>query len=84
MKNTTPTLWLVAYLLFGPVHNTQVLVYDLVIGKGLKCGGAWKALMMKHRSRLQAALARMKIKQKVSRNQDLLSSSLQHPEGYID
>uniref|UniRef100_A0A8C8M6X9 Uncharacterized protein n=1 Tax=Oncorhynchus tshawytscha TaxID=74940 RepID=A0A8C8M6X9_ONCTS len=56
---------------------TQVLVYDLVVGKGLQCGGAWKALMMKHRSRLQAALAGMKIRQKVSCNQDLLSSSLQ-------
>uniref|UniRef100_A0A8C7KEX0 NOP2/Sun RNA methyltransferase 5 n=1 Tax=Oncorhynchus kisutch TaxID=8019 RepID=A0A8C7KEX0_ONCKI len=63
------------------MNLAKVLVYDLVIGKGLKCGGAWKALMMKHRSRLQAALARMKIKQKVSRNQDLLSSSLQQPEG---
>ncbi|KAK6322500.1 hypothetical protein J4Q44_G00072920 [Coregonus suidteri] len=63
------------------MNLAKVLVYDLVIGKGLKCGGAWKALMMKHRSRLQAALARMKIKQKVSRNQDLLPSSLQQPEG---
>ncbi|XP_038832512.1 28S rRNA (cytosine-C(5))-methyltransferase-like [Salvelinus namaycush] len=63
------------------MNLAKVLVYDLVIGKGLKCGGAWKVLMMKHRSRLQAALARMKIKQKVSRNQDLLSSSLQQPEG---
>ncbi|XP_055731065.1 probable 28S rRNA (cytosine-C(5))-methyltransferase [Salvelinus fontinalis] len=63
------------------MNLAKVLVYDLVIGKGLKCGGAWKALMMKHHSRLQAALARMKIKQKVSRNQDLLSSSLQQPEG---
>uniref|UniRef100_A0A4W5M2M8 NOP2/Sun RNA methyltransferase 5 n=1 Tax=Hucho hucho TaxID=62062 RepID=A0A4W5M2M8_9TELE len=64
------------------LDTDQVLVYDLVVGKVLKCGGAWKALMMKHCSRLQAALAGMKIKQKVSCNQDLLSSSLQQPEGY--
>ncbi|XP_035635991.1 28S rRNA (cytosine-C(5))-methyltransferase-like isoform X1 [Oncorhynchus keta] len=38
--------------------------------------------MMKHCSRLQAALAGMKIKQKVSCNQDLLSSSPQQLEGY--
>lgn len=55
----------------------KVLVYDLLIGPGLKCGGAWKAAMMKHRPRLEAALARMKIRQKVCRNQDLLPASAQ-------
>ncbi|XP_010891877.1 probable 28S rRNA (cytosine-C(5))-methyltransferase isoform X2 [Esox lucius] len=63
------------------MNLAKVLVYDLVIGKGLKCGGAWKTLMLKHRSRLQAALARMKIKQKVSCNLDLLPSNLQQCEG---
>ncbi|KAM4737199.1 28S rRNA (cytosine-C(5))-methyltransferase [Anableps anableps] len=50
----------------------KVLVYDLLIGQGLKCGGTWKAKMMKHRPRLQAELARMKVRRKVSRNEDLL------------
>ncbi|XP_060764991.1 probable 28S rRNA (cytosine-C(5))-methyltransferase isoform X2 [Neoarius graeffei] len=59
----------------------KVLVYDLLIGQGIKCGGSWKAMMLKHRSRLQAALARIKVKRKVSRNQDLLPSSLQHNTG---
>uniref|UniRef100_A0A3P8T1G2 NOP2/Sun RNA methyltransferase 5 n=1 Tax=Amphiprion percula TaxID=161767 RepID=A0A3P8T1G2_AMPPE len=59
----------------------QVLVYDLLMGQGLKCGGSWKAVMMKHRSRLQAELARMKVKQKVSRNEDLLPANLQQPHG---
>ncbi|TRY92370.1 hypothetical protein DNTS_012358 [Danionella cerebrum] len=59
------------------IHLAKVLVYDLLIGRGVKCGGAWKSLMMKHRSRLEAALARIKIKRKVSRNQDLLPSSSQ-------
>lgn len=59
----------------------KVLVYDLVMGRGLKCGGSWKTMMMKHRSRLQAELARMKVKQKVSRNEDLLPASVQQLTG---
>uniref|UniRef100_UPI0037E71662 28S rRNA (cytosine-C(5))-methyltransferase isoform X2 n=1 Tax=Semicossyphus pulcher TaxID=241346 RepID=UPI0037E71662 len=57
------------------MHLAKVLVYDLLMGQGLKCGGSWKAVMMKHRSRLQAALARMKVKQRVSKNEDLLPTS---------
>ncbi|XP_053173545.1 probable 28S rRNA (cytosine-C(5))-methyltransferase [Scomber japonicus] len=58
----------------------KVLAYDLLMGQGLKCGGSWKAVMMKHRSRMQAALARMKVKQKVSRNDGLLQADvLQSP-----
>ncbi|KAL6473292.1 hypothetical protein MHYP_G00194800 [Metynnis hypsauchen] len=55
----------------------KVLVYDLLFGRGVKCGGSWKAMMVKHRSRLQAALARIKVKQKVSRNEDLLPAGVQ-------
>ncbi|XP_061868271.1 28S rRNA (cytosine-C(5))-methyltransferase isoform X2 [Colius striatus] len=51
----------------------KVLVYDLLFGKGLKCGGRWKALARRHRARLQAELARLKVQQKVSRNEELLS-----------
>ncbi|NXN37379.1 NSUN5 methyltransferase, partial [Rhinoptilus africanus] len=51
----------------------QVLVYDLLFGKGLKCGGRWKALARRHRARLEAELARLKVRQKVSRNEDLLA-----------
>ncbi|KAM9455968.1 28S rRNA (cytosine-C(5))-methyltransferase isoform 2-T2 [Clarias gariepinus] len=59
-------------------HNlAKVLVYDLLIGQGVKCGGNWKAVMLKHRPRLQAALARIKVKRKVSRNEDLLPVSVQ-------
>ncbi|TNN60292.1 putative 28S rRNA (cytosine-C(5))-methyltransferase [Liparis tanakae] len=59
----------------------KVLVYDLLIGRGLKCGGSWKTVMMKHRPRLQAALARLKVKQKVSKNEDLLPASVQKLSG---
>lgn len=55
----------------------KVLVYDLLLGQGLKCGGSWKSMMMKHRVRLQAVLARMKVKQKVSKNEDLLPERVQ-------
>lgn len=59
----------------------KVLVYDLLLGQGLKCGGSWKAVMMKHRSRLQAALARMKVKLKVSKNEDLLPDNVKQLHG---
>ncbi|KAG1970301.1 probable 28S rRNA (cytosine-C(5))-methyltransferase [Pimephales promelas] len=65
------------------IHLAKVLVYDLLIGRGVKCGGAWKSMMLKHRSRLQSALARIKIKKKVSRNQDLLPSGVQQAQGNI-
>lgn len=48
-------------------------MYDLLFGKGLKCGGRWKALARRHRARLEAELARMKVRHKVSRNEDLLA-----------
>ncbi|XP_059721606.1 28S rRNA (cytosine-C(5))-methyltransferase isoform X2 [Haemorhous mexicanus] len=56
----------------GP-QLAKVLVYDLLFGKGLKCGGRWKALARRHRARLEAELARMKVRRKVSRNEDLLA-----------
>ncbi|XP_036393159.1 probable 28S rRNA (cytosine-C(5))-methyltransferase [Megalops cyprinoides] len=63
------------------MNLAKVLVYDFLIGQGLKCGGSWKAMMMKHKSRLQSTLARLKVQRKVSRNQDLLSTSSQQVEG---
>ncbi|XP_048413242.1 probable 28S rRNA (cytosine-C(5))-methyltransferase [Stegostoma tigrinum] len=56
------------------MNVAKVLVYDLLFGKGLKCGGSWKALIMKHRSQLKSALARLKVKRKVSRNEDLIET----------
>lgn len=63
------------------ISLAKVLVHDLLFGQGLKCGGAWKAMMMKHRPRLQSALARIKVKQKVSRNEDLLPANVRMPAG---
>ncbi|NXG75916.1 NSUN5 methyltransferase, partial [Baryphthengus martii] len=56
-----------------PPQLAKVLVYDLLFGKGLKCGGRWKALARRHRARLEAELARLKVQQQVSRNEDLLA-----------
>lgn len=58
----------------------KVLVYDLLFGKGLKCGGSWKVMIMRHKSRLKSSLAMMMVKQKVSRNEDLLCSMQQAVE----
>ncbi|KAM6981923.1 28S rRNA (cytosine-C(5))-methyltransferase [Tautogolabrus adspersus] len=63
------------------IHLAKVLVYDLLMGQGLKCGGSWKTMMMKHRSRLQAALARKKVKQGVSKNVDLLPAGTKRLAG---
>ncbi|KAM6315870.1 28S rRNA (cytosine-C(5))-methyltransferase isoform 2-T2 [Podargus strigoides] len=56
-----------------PPQLAKVLVYDLLFGKGLKCGGRWKALARRHRARLEAELARLKVQQKVSCNEELLA-----------
>ncbi|XP_055652414.1 28S rRNA (cytosine-C(5))-methyltransferase isoform X1 [Falco peregrinus] len=56
-----------------PPQLAKVLVYDLLFGKGLKCGGRWKALARRHRARLEAELARLKVQRKVSRSEDLLA-----------
>eukprot|EP00061_Rhincodon_typus_P018556 g47770.t1 len=62
------------------MNVAKVLVYDLLFGKGLKCGGSWKALIMKHRSQLKSALARLKVKRKVSRNEDLIETKASSKE----
>ncbi|NWU73319.1 NSUN5 methyltransferase, partial [Pterocles burchelli] len=56
-----------------PPQLAKVLVYDLLFGKGLKCGGRWKLVARRHRARLEAELARLKVQRKVSRNEDLLA-----------
>ncbi|XP_077868127.1 28S rRNA (cytosine-C(5))-methyltransferase-like [Saccoglossus kowalevskii] len=50
----------------------QVLVYEFLFGKGIRCSGKMKNVIMSHKAALQASLTRIKIKQQVSKNQDLL------------
>ena len=49
-----------------------MLVYDFLFGPGLQCGGALKEAVMRNKSCLLSALARLKVKAKVSKNEDLL------------
>ncbi|XP_044142978.1 28S rRNA (cytosine-C(5))-methyltransferase [Bufo gargarizans] len=57
-----------------PMNLAKVLVYDLLFGKGLQCGGRWKSTILAQRARLHAELAKLKVKKKVSSNQDLVTS----------
>ncbi|XP_073526855.1 28S rRNA (cytosine-C(5))-methyltransferase [Phyllobates terribilis] len=57
-----------------PMNLATVLVYDLLFGKGLQCGGRWKSTILAQRARLHAELAKLKVKRKVSSNQDLVTS----------
>ncbi|XP_059270657.1 28S rRNA (cytosine-C(5))-methyltransferase isoform X3 [Mustela nigripes] len=51
----------------------QVLVYELLLGKGFRGGGGrWRPLLERHQARLKAELARLKVQRRVSRNEDLL------------
>ncbi|XP_036622803.1 28S rRNA (cytosine-C(5))-methyltransferase [Trichosurus vulpecula] len=56
-------------------HLAKVLVYELLLGRGLRGGGRWKPVLSRHKARLQAELARLKVKRCVSRNEDLLEST---------
>ncbi|XP_039099489.1 28S rRNA (cytosine-C(5))-methyltransferase isoform X3 [Hyaena hyaena] len=55
-------------------HLAKVLVYELLLGKGFKGGGGgrWRPLLDRHRARLKAELARLKVHRGVSKNEDLL------------
>ena len=50
-----------------------VLVYDFLFGQGIECGGELKQFIFNHKAALQSCLARLKIRAKVHRNEDLLS-----------
>ncbi|XP_066492598.1 28S rRNA (cytosine-C(5))-methyltransferase [Tiliqua scincoides] len=55
-----------------PPPLAKVLVYELLFGKGLRGGGRPQGLVLQHRARLLAELARLKVRRKVSCNEDLL------------
>ncbi|XP_022101884.1 probable 28S rRNA (cytosine-C(5))-methyltransferase isoform X2 [Acanthaster planci] len=50
----------------------QVLLYELLFGKGIQCGGRYRLAINKHKSALTSALARIKVKMGVVDNRDLL------------
>ena len=49
-----------------------MLVYDFLFGQGIQCGGELKQYITKYKSALQSCLARLKVRAKVHRNEDLL------------
>ncbi|XP_068757883.1 28S rRNA (cytosine-C(5))-methyltransferase-like [Montipora capricornis] len=58
-------------------HNhALVLVYDFLFGQGIQCGGDLKHSITKHKSALQSCLARLQIKAKVKKNEDLLPKQI--------
>lgn len=62
--------WVASFCLALP---PQVLVFELLLGKGFRGGGGrWKPLLARHQARLKAELARLKVHRGVSRNEDLL------------
>ncbi|KAJ6655682.1 hypothetical protein lerEdw1_004735 [Lerista edwardsae] len=63
-----------------PPPLAKVLVYELLFGHGLRGGGRAKALVLKHRARLLAELARLKVRRKVSCNEDLLPQADPAPQ----
>ncbi|XP_071944142.1 28S rRNA (cytosine-C(5))-methyltransferase-like [Antedon mediterranea] len=50
----------------------QVCLYDLLFGKGLRGNGKDIKAVLRYKTTLRAALARLKVKAKVSKNEDLL------------
>ena len=49
-----------------------VLVYDFLFGQGVQCGGELKQCISRNKAALQSCLARLKVRAKVHRNEDLL------------
>ena len=57
----------------------ELIVYDLLFGKGIEGKGALQQKVSTNQVRLQSELARMKIKKKVMKNEDLLPEHLRNP-----
>ncbi|EGF79033.1 hypothetical protein BATDEDRAFT_17142 [Batrachochytrium dendrobatidis JAM81] len=55
-----------------------VLVYDLLFGKGIKNAGKYKDMLMRHKSRLNAELVKIKVKRKCKNNQDLIPEHIRN------
>eukprot|EP01137_Pigoraptor_chileana_P025138 Opistho-2@94154 len=53
----------------------QVLVYDMLIGRGIQCGGKLKRMLAPHKPRLDAALARLLVRRGVHEASALVVSA---------
>ncbi|KAJ3050184.1 putative 28S rRNA (cytosine-C(5))-methyltransferase [Rhizophlyctis rosea] len=61
-----------------PPSVATVLTYDLLFGKGISGGGTFKPLIQKHKTRLQAELAKIKVKRKVKDNEELVPERIRN------
>eukprot|EP00040_Diaphanoeca_grandis_P044860 m.13866 g.13866 ORF g.13866 m.13866 type:complete len:588 (-) comp9899_c0_seq1:179-1942(-) len=58
-------------------HMALVLVYDAILGTGIRCGGALKASIMKHKRRLDSELIKLKIRAGAKTASELLPADRQ-------
>ncbi|KAJ3194758.1 putative 28S rRNA (cytosine-C(5))-methyltransferase, partial [Irineochytrium annulatum] len=56
----------------------SILIYDLFFGHGLKDAGALRNLVLNHKTRLGAELAKIKIRRKVKANADLVPERIRN------
>jgi hypothetical protein len=63
--------------------GAQVLVYDHLLGNGLKCGGKYRAAVTRHKASLAAALVRIKTRRGAATNTDLLPPSVRLAGAWI-
>lgn len=53
-----------------------LLVHDHLFGKGVQCGGPLKQIIVRHKTRLQGELVKLKVRRKAKRNEDLIPAVL--------
>lgn len=49
-----------------------LMVYDLLFGRGIQCGGPLKAMLQAHKAQLKEELAKVKAREKVTSDADLI------------
>eukprot|EP00741_Cyanophora_paradoxa_P012044 tig00020592_g11639.t1 len=63
-----------------PPALLYVLLYDLLVGPGIRGGGSAKKALLQHKSALNAALVRLKVKAKVKNTEELLPAHVRAAE----
>lgn len=55
-----------------------LLIHDFLFGKGIQCGGKFKAMIHSRKILLQSTLTKVKVQRKVMNNKDLISEKCQN------
>ena len=61
-----------------PHSLLMVLIHDLLFGKGIRNASKYKAVVQRHKTRLNAELVRIKIKKKCKNNEDLIPDAIRN------